>query len=70
MDMSFKDIYGHDCSWYQERRKNYNTICASEEVKKNCPVACSVAISCYTNRIGAFKQKTYGIWIRQMPIKS
>ena len=46
-DESWMDVYGHDCGWYYEQKKKSQGVCASEEVKKKCPVACSELKPCF-----------------------
>ncbi len=66
-DSNYKDIYGHDCAWYQERRKAFPKICSTAEVRKQCPIACSAFQPCYETNLDA--RSTYTIWERQMPIR-
>jgi hypothetical protein len=72
MDSTFKDIYGHDCSWYQKRINKFPELCASDTVRNKCPVACSCRYGspcpCYTAE-EATTAKTYTIWDKLMPIR-
>ena len=72
MDSTFKDIYGHDCSWYQKRINKFPELCASDTVRNKCPVACSCRCGspcpCYIDE-GATADKTYAIWDKLMSIK-
>lgn len=45
-DLNFRDVFGHDCAWYQEQRETVPGMCASSEVQDNCPVACSSKTAC------------------------
>lgn len=67
-DSNFKDIYGHDCAWYQERSKTFPGICSSVEVRQQCPIACSAFLPCYEGNDMSAK-RTFSIWERQMPIR-
>jgi len=66
-DSNFKDIYGHDCAWYEENSATYPGICSSATVRRECPVACAAQLPCFSN--GQAPRNTYAIWERQMPLK-
>ena len=69
MDTNFKDIYGHDCAWYEERKHRYPNLCLSETVRKQCPIACTNFQPCVTNDVTSQGIRSYTIFERQMPIR-
>ena len=69
MDTNFKDIYGHDCAWYEERKKQFPNLCLSETVRKQCPIACANFQPCLSDDISRQRIRSYAIFERQMPIR-
>ena len=50
-DSSWTDIYGHDCSWYYAQREKSPGVCATEEVRQKCPVACRAKMPCFESHV-------------------
>jgi len=36
----FKDMYGNNCAWYEEKKQAVPNLCSTLEVQTNCPLAC------------------------------
>ena len=64
-DTDWKDINGHDCKWYQEKKKTVPDICSTPEINQNCPVACKYASPCWMGKDAVVPSK-YTIWNRVM----
>ena len=64
-DIDWTDITGHDCAWYQEKKKTFPDICSTPEINSNCPVACNYAKQCWLGK-DVVAPSTYTIWNRVM----
>jgi hypothetical protein len=50
-DSAWTDVYGHDCSWYYLQKKKSSGVCATEEVQRQCPVACGKLLPCFERHL-------------------
>ena len=64
-DSTFSDILGHDCAWYETKRRTVPTICSAEDVQRECPLACGTKKPCSEGESPAQDLlKSYTIWSR------